>query len=214
MRIGIIGAGNVGGTLGRAWVKNGHDVMFGVPDPTSPKMVALVKATGGKAQSGSVAEATAYGEVVAFATPWAATQDAVRMAGNLAEKVILDCTNPLKDDLSGLAVGHTTSGAEQVAVWASSKRVVKIFNTTGNENMAQPSTAARRSRCPSLAMTPRPRRSLRNWRKKWGLIPWTLGRSSTPACLNQWPSSGLIWRSSRNTGPASPTNSIPQMIPA
>jgi hypothetical protein len=139
MRIGVIGAGNVGGTLGRSWVRKGHDVVFGVLNPTAPKMRELLKTTGGKASVGSVAEAAAHGEVVAFATPWAATQDAVREAGNLAGKVILDCTNPLKEDLSGLAVGHTTSGAEQVAAWASSERVVKVFNTTGFENMAQPS---------------------------------------------------------------------------
>jgi predicted dinucleotide-binding enzyme len=138
MRIGIIGAGNVGGTLGRAWLKNGHDIMFGVPDPASPKILALLKATHGKARAGSVAQAAAHGEVVAFATPWSTTQEAVRSAGDLAGKIILDCTNPLKEDLSCLAVGHTTSGAEQVAAWTSSKRVVKIFNTTGFENMAQP----------------------------------------------------------------------------
>jgi predicted dinucleotide-binding enzyme len=141
MRIGIIGAGNVGGTLGRAWAKNGHAIVFGVPNPRSPKMQQLLQATGGKAGAGSVAEAAAHGEVVVFATPWAATQDAVRQAGDLTGKVIFDCTNPLKEDLSGLAVGHTTSGAEQVAAWAASKRVVKIFNTTGFENMAQPSYA-------------------------------------------------------------------------
>src|SRR5262245_14464374 len=138
MRIGVIGAGNVGGTPGRAWVKNNHDVMFGVSDPTAPKTLELLKATGGKAKAGSVAEAAAHGEVVVFATPWAATRDAVRQAGDLGVKVILDCTNPLKEDLSGLAVGHTTSGAERVAAWASGGRVVKVFNTTGFENMAQP----------------------------------------------------------------------------
>ena len=138
MRIGIIGAGNVGGTLGRAWA-TGHEIMFGVPGPTAPKMLELLKTTGSKAKAGTVAEAAAHGEVVVFATPWAATQDAVRKAGDMTGKVILDCTNPLKEDLSGLAVGQTTSGAEQVAGWASSKRVVKIFNTTGFENMAQPS---------------------------------------------------------------------------
>jgi predicted dinucleotide-binding enzyme len=112
--------------------------MFGVPKPTAPKMRELLKATGGKAKAGSVAEAAAHGEVVVFATPWAATQDAVRHAGDLAGKVILDCTNPLKEDLSGMTVGHTTSGAERVAAWTSSGRVVKVFNTTGFENMAQP----------------------------------------------------------------------------
>lgn len=139
MRIGIIGVGNVGGTLGRSWAKLGHDVLFGVLDPTAPKVQSLLKETGNKARAGSVAEAAAHGEVVVFATPWAATQDAVRRAGDLTGKIIFDCTNPLKEDLSGLAVGHTNSGAEQVAAWASSNRVVKIFNTTGFENMAQPS---------------------------------------------------------------------------
>src|SRR5262249_27426694 len=126
-------------TLGRAWVRNGHDVLFGVPDPTAPKMLNLLKAAGGKARAGSVAEAAAHGEVVVFATPWSAVRDAVRQAGDLTGKVILDCTNPLKEDLSGLVVGHATSGGEQVAAWASSQRVVKVFNTTGFENMAQPS---------------------------------------------------------------------------
>jgi predicted dinucleotide-binding enzyme len=139
MRIGILGAGNVGGTLGRAWVRNGHDVVFGVRNPTAPRVQAVPQATGGKARVGGVAEAAAHGEVVVLATPWGATQDAVRQAGDLGGKVILDCTNPLQEDLSGLAVGHTTSGAEQVAGWASSRRVVKVFNTTGFENMAQPS---------------------------------------------------------------------------
>jgi predicted dinucleotide-binding enzyme len=111
MRIGIIGAGNVGGTLGRAWAANGHEVRFGVPNPTAPKIADLLKATGGKATAGSVAEAAAHGEVVVLATPWAATENAVRQAGNLDGKIILDCTNPLKDDLSGLTIGHTTSGA-------------------------------------------------------------------------------------------------------
>jgi predicted dinucleotide-binding enzyme len=138
MRIGVIGAGHVGGTLGAAWVKAGHEVMFGVPNPSSPKVLELLKKTAGRAKAGSVAATAAHGEVVVFATPWAATQDAIRQAGDLTGKVVLDCTNPVKDDLSGLTVGHTTSGGEQVAAWAGSDRVVKIFNTTGFENMAQP----------------------------------------------------------------------------
>lgn len=139
MHIAIIGAGNVGGTLGRAWVKSGHGVCFGVPNPSGAKMLDLLKMTGSKAKAATVPEAAKDAEVVVFGTPWGVTRDAVRQAGNLSGKVILDCTNPLKEDLSGLAVGHTTSGAEQLASWASSNRVVKIFNTTGFENMAQPS---------------------------------------------------------------------------
>jgi predicted dinucleotide-binding enzyme len=137
MRIGIIGAGNVGGTLGRAWVKKGHEVKFGVPDPAGVKMQELLKRTGG-ASAGTVPAATAHGEVVVLATPWGAAQDAIQKAGNLKGKIILDCTNPIKEDLSGLSIGQTTSGGEQVAAWATGARVVKIFNTTGFENMANP----------------------------------------------------------------------------
>ena len=115
MRIAVIGAGNVGGTLGRAWAKAGHEVMFGVLDPSSPKVAALLATTGGRATAGRVAEAATYGAVVALCTPWDATESAVRGSRDLAGKILLDCTNPLEKDLSGLAVGRTTSGAELVA---------------------------------------------------------------------------------------------------
>jgi predicted dinucleotide-binding enzyme len=72
---------------------------------------------------------------VVFATPWPATRDAIRGAGDLKGKAVFDCTNPLKQDLSGLEIGHTTSAAEQVARWASGAKVVKVFNTTGANNM-------------------------------------------------------------------------------
>jgi hypothetical protein len=143
MKIAIIGAGNVGGTLGRAWGKVGHDVMFGVRDPSSPGVVDLLASVDGRAAAGTVAEAAAFGEVIALATPWGATATAVREAGDLAGKILLDCTNPLESDLSGLVVGHTTSGAEQIAGRAAGVRVVKAFNTTGFENMAAPEIGGR-----------------------------------------------------------------------
>src|SRR5205823_5242401 len=118
MKIGIIGAGNVGGTLGRAWAKKGHDSFFGVRRPQDDKTRRLVESIGPKAQAGTVAEAAAFGEAVVLATPWQATESAVRQAGDLAGKVVIDCTNPLKPDFSGLELGFSTSGAKQVAGWA------------------------------------------------------------------------------------------------
>ncbi len=138
MRIGIIGAGSVRGTLGRRWAHSGHEVMFGVRDASDQKRRKLLEEAGTKAKAGTVAEAAAFAEVLVLATPWGGAQDALRSAGNLDGKILLDCTNPLKQDLSGLELGHTTSGAEQVAVWARGARVVKIFNTTGFNNMANP----------------------------------------------------------------------------
>jgi predicted dinucleotide-binding enzyme len=138
MRIGVIGAGSVGGTLGRGWAKHGHQVMFGVRDPKAAKIVDLLAQAGPAATAGTMAEAALFGDVVVLATPWEAAQDALRAAGDLTDKLLLDCTNPLAPDLSGLVVGHTTSAGEQVAAWAPDARVVKIFNTTGFNNMGNP----------------------------------------------------------------------------
>jgi predicted dinucleotide-binding enzyme len=82
----------------------------------------------------TIPRAVAQSEIVALATPWDGTQAAIRAAGDLAGKVLLDCTNPI--GAGGLALGHTTSGAEQIAEWAPGARVVKAFNTTGWEVMA------------------------------------------------------------------------------
>jgi predicted dinucleotide-binding enzyme len=138
MKIAILGAGNVGGTLGNAWAKKGHEIFFGVPRPQDEKTQRLIRSIGSKARAGTVADAAGFGEVIALATPWPATEAAVRAAGNLNGKTVIDCTNPLKPDVSGLALGFHTSGAEQVAQWAKGANVFKAFNTTGFNNMANP----------------------------------------------------------------------------
>jgi predicted dinucleotide-binding enzyme len=138
MKIGIIGVGNVGGALGKSWAKKGHQVVFGVRNGSDPKVSAAVEDVGNNARAASVEEAAGFGKVVVVATPWPAVQDAIRSCGNLSGKILFDCTNPLKADLSGLDVGFTTSAAEQVQSWAQGARVVKIFNTTGSNNMENP----------------------------------------------------------------------------
>jgi predicted dinucleotide-binding enzyme len=138
MKIAIVGAGNVGGTLGKGWAKKGHNIFFGVRHPQDDKIRQLVQSIGPKAQADTVADAAAFGEVVVLATPWQATEAAVREAGDLSGKVLIDCTNPLTPDFSGLEVGFSTSGAEQVARWAKGAKVFKAFNTTGYNIMADP----------------------------------------------------------------------------
>jgi predicted dinucleotide-binding enzyme len=138
MRITIIGAGAVGGNLARGWVRQGHTVVFGARDPTGLKLRPLLAELGGSASALPVAEAAKQGEVVVLATPWEATLDIVRNAGDLRGKIVIDTTNPLAPRLSGLTLGLTTSAAEEVARTAAGARVVKCFNTTGANNYLAP----------------------------------------------------------------------------
>ena len=138
MKIAIIGAGNVGGALAKGWTEKGHEVVFGVRSPGDAKTQEAVKATGGRARAASVRDAAAGAEVVVLATPWGAAQEAIQAAGDLRGKIVVDATNPLKPDLSGLVIGHTTSAGEEVARWAAGAKVVKAFNTIGAQHMGNP----------------------------------------------------------------------------
>jgi 8-hydroxy-5-deazaflavin:NADPH oxidoreductase len=129
MKIAIVGAGNVGKALGKAWEKRGHSVIYGVRNPGDAKYDGL--------KTASVADAARPADAILLATPWDATEAALNSAGNLAGKLILDATNPLSmgPQGMGLAVGHTTSGGEMVAAWAKGAAVFKTLNTTGFNNM-------------------------------------------------------------------------------
>ena len=141
MKLAIIGAGKVGGALGTAWArKAGHEVFFGVRDPTSEKTQGLLRALGGKARAGTPAEAAAFADIIVLSTPWPATEAAIRSMGSLKGKIILDATNPLAmgPDGLGLEIGHSISGGEKVQGWAAGASVYKTLNTTGFGGMAEP----------------------------------------------------------------------------
>jgi 8-hydroxy-5-deazaflavin:NADPH oxidoreductase len=138
MQIAIIGTGNVGAALGQRWAAAGHDICFGARQPDSAKVASVVKATGARAKAVLPREAAAAGGVVAMATPFDATEQAIRECGSLAGKIVIDCTNPLLANLAGLSVGGTDSGGEMVARWAKGAKVVKTLNTTGAGNMLNP----------------------------------------------------------------------------
>jgi predicted dinucleotide-binding enzyme len=115
MKIGIIGAGNVGTGIGKHLAAKGHDVVVSFAR-TPDKVAAAAGTIGGGARAGSPQEAADHGEVVIVATPWGATLDAVRgLADHLVGKIVWDTTNPLSADLSELTIGTTTSAGEEMA---------------------------------------------------------------------------------------------------
>ncbi len=129
MKISIIGAGHVGGALGSGWAKHGHEITFGVRNPKKTDSATTAKVV-------SMMEAAQSSDVIILSVPWSAVPDALS-AGDLKGKILLDATNPLLPDLSGLDTASGTSGGEKVAA-LSGAAVVKIFNTTGYPNMANP----------------------------------------------------------------------------
>ena len=134
MKVGIIGAGRVGGTLGRRLAEEGHEIMFGVRDPRSPKVAALLETIRARAQADIVAEAVSFGEAVVLAVGWPSVQEVIQQAGDWSGKIVLDATNRMGPKYPGVM----PSAAEDIAEWAAGAEVVKAFNTTGFENMANP----------------------------------------------------------------------------
>jgi predicted dinucleotide-binding enzyme len=132
--IGILGAGNVGIALAKALTARGERVVLGAPSPDKHR--AAVAALGPSASIGSNAQAIDAAAVVVLATPYAAALDIARSVADWNGRILVDATNPLAPGLAGLLVGTTTSGAEQIAAAARGARVVKAFNSTGAENMA------------------------------------------------------------------------------
>ena len=136
MKIGIIGSGNMGSGLGRIWAKKGHEVTFSYS--RNQEKLAGLSASVRNARAGSPAEA-AQAEVILLAVRWPDLPDALKQAGSLAGKIVIDCTNPLKPDMSGLEIGYTTSAAEEIAKMAPEAKVVKAFNTAFAQVYEEPS---------------------------------------------------------------------------
>ena len=101
MRIAILGAGSVGGALGQGWSRAGHRIVYGVPNPKEPKHAAAARAAGG-ADVTAVGQAVGGAEAIVLAVPWPAVPDAIAACGNLAGRIVIDVTNPLRMGADGL----------------------------------------------------------------------------------------------------------------
>jgi NADPH-dependent F420 reductase len=134
--IAIIGTGNVGTAIGSSAARAGYDVVFAGRDADKARTVA---AAAGARAIATAREAVAAAEIVVLAVPYDAVAGiAAEIAPVAAGKIIVDPTNPLKADYSGLSTDGTTSAAEELARLLPESRVVKAFNTVFAGNAADP----------------------------------------------------------------------------
>jgi 8-hydroxy-5-deazaflavin:NADPH oxidoreductase len=125
MKIGVIGAGHIGGNCARQAAKGGHQVMLSFArDPS--KLAQLAAELGNGTSSGSVADAVAYGEVVILSVPWGAIPEALSQAGGFDGKVVVDTTNQFG---SGPKPQPGQTAAAFNAQRMRGARYVKSFNT-------------------------------------------------------------------------------------
>jgi 8-hydroxy-5-deazaflavin:NADPH oxidoreductase len=130
MKIAILGAGNIGGTLGRKWLQAGHQVLFGVRDLQSAKTIsALEQAQGAKATD--VSSAIRDSEVILFSLPWKTVSEIVQAnAANLNGKLLMDATNNFG--------GPLINNLEALIDAAPEAKIYRAFNSLGWEVFANP----------------------------------------------------------------------------
>lgn len=143
MRIGIIGAGNMGSAFARRLGSAGHEVYIASRDIEDAKNVA--DTLGGDIRAVPQEQLASRADVIIAATPYRAQAEALRAAGDLSGKTVVEISNPLTPDMSGLEVGFTTSAAEEIARHVEAD-VVKAFNTVFAQVLAGASAPGTGSR--------------------------------------------------------------------
>ena len=140
MKIGIIGAGNMGDGLGKLWAKAGHEMMFSFSRDTA-KLEELAQAANGKI--GTPAEAAEFGEIVMLAVPYLSLEDALQgVDAAVAGKTLITCVSGLVPDFAGQTIGLATdlkrSVAEEIAEKLPEAKVVEAFNVAFAEVLNAP----------------------------------------------------------------------------
>jgi predicted dinucleotide-binding enzyme len=135
LKIGIVGSGNVGGALGAAWAKAGHEVMFSSRHIEHDR--ALAAQLGPNARAGTPREAAAFGEVLLVSVPYRALPDVGKeLAGLLDGKVVIDTCNPFPGRDGEIATWARQKGAGLAsAQLLPGARIVRAFNAIGAARM-------------------------------------------------------------------------------
>jgi 8-hydroxy-5-deazaflavin:NADPH oxidoreductase len=132
MKIGILGSGLMGSKLGTIFARAGHNVVFSYSH-SNTKLARLARGAGKSARAGTPAEAANDADAVLLAVHWLRVNDVAKQAGGLAGKIVISCSLPMNAEDTGLAIAHTSSGAEALAKRFPGARIVSAFNTVPSE---------------------------------------------------------------------------------
>ncbi|MHA1993045.1 MAG: NADPH-dependent F420 reductase [Candidatus Hodarchaeales archaeon] len=134
-KISIIGIGNVGRGLGEIWLEKGHEIRYGLRNEQNLAFLKLKEKYPFKVHGRQVTEVSDYSNILVLAVPYSNIEEIISQLGDLSNKIIIDCTNPVQPNLAGLSVGLSTSAAEEIARLAPKAHVVKAFNSIGMGNL-------------------------------------------------------------------------------
>ena len=148
MRIGILGSGLMGGKLGTLFARAGHEVVFSYARSDEKLRRLACEAPG--ARCGTPAEAAREADALLLAVHWSRLEEVLQQAGKLTRPVLISCSLPMNADDTALVVGHSSSGAEELARMVHPLRVVSAFGTVPSEVLFSVFDARAKPARPSL----------------------------------------------------------------
>ena len=144
MKIGIVGSGQVGQVLAKAFLSEGHEVMLGTRNIEKPEIVKF-NIDNSSIEIGNFEQTAKFGELIVLATGGSVTEEAIKLAGhsNFSGKTVIDTTNPIAKEppVNGVLKYFTSlddSLMERIQQWLPDAKLVKAFNSVGNALMYRP----------------------------------------------------------------------------
>jgi predicted dinucleotide-binding enzyme len=129
MKIGIVGSGNIGATLGQLWGKAGHQIYFSFSHD-GEKLERLAREAGNDSKATTPYDAVRCSEIVLFSVPWRAQDEAIKQIGRFEGEIVIDTTNPyIDDDMNVQEFPEKDSSSEHIARKLEGAKVIKAFNT-------------------------------------------------------------------------------------
>ena len=149
MRVGILGSGLMGGTLGTLFVRAGHEVVLSYAR-SEQKLKRLAREAQGIARAGTPGDAAREADALLLAVHWSRVDDVLKQAGDLSGKVIVTCSLPMNANDTKLVIAHTSVGAEALANKIRQAQIVSAFGTVPSEVLFTVFEARRKANRPSL----------------------------------------------------------------